>query len=253
MSTDEARVQAWEQQQAELRARREAADRADFVCQADGRTIAGLKRVAGVDISYPRGGSGETQDRAAVALVVLSYPSLQVLHEVCLDVAIDVPYVAGFLAFREVAAYQQAFAELQRDRPDLIPQVVLVDGNGTLHPRMFGSACHVGVELDVPTVGVAKNFLHIAELPSMDAHAIKSAFRDGAAELELVGESSQSYGAAIAPAGGAAVNPVFVSPGHRVSLRTALALVRSCSLHRIPEPIRIADQRSRARAREMEQ
>ncbi|KAJ2799982.1 hypothetical protein H4R21_003351 [Coemansia helicoidea] len=252
MAADEALVRAWEQQQAELRGRREAEDRVDFAWPADGSSAAaGLERVAGVDISYPRG--SEARDRAAVALVVLAYPSLRVVHEVCIDVAIEVPYRAGFLAFREVAAYRQAFAELRRTRPELMPQVVLVDGNGTLHPRMFGSACHVGVELGIPTVGVAKNFLHIADMPAMDARAIKAAFRAGAAELELVGESGQCYGAAVAPAGGgAAVNPVFVSPGHRVSLRTAVALVRGCSRHRVPEPIRIADQRSRARAREME-
>ncbi|KAJ1735145.1 hypothetical protein LPJ61_000708 [Coemansia biformis] len=250
-AADDALVRAWGQQQAELCARREEADRVDFECQPSGGSFAGLERVAGVDISYPRGGGA--QDRAAVALVVMAYPSMRVLHEICLDVAIMVPYQAGFLAFREAAAYRQAFAALQRDRPELIPQVVLVDGNGTLHPRRFGSACHIGVELDMPTVGVAKNFLHIADMPGMDARAIKDAFRAGAAELALVGGSGQSYGAAVAPAGGAAVNPVFVSPGHRVSLRTAVALVRSCSLHRVPEPIRVADQLSRTRARAMEQ
>ncbi|KAJ2784211.1 hypothetical protein H4R18_001266 [Coemansia javaensis] len=242
---DEALVRAWGEQQAALRERREEADRVDF---EGGGGLAGLERVAGLDISYPRG----VEDRAAVALVVLAFPSLRVLHEVCLDVAIAVPYRAGFLAFREIEAYRQAFAALRRERPDLEPQAVLVDGNGTLHPRRFGSACHVGVDLDVPTVGVGKNLLHLDDVPGIDAHSVKEAFRAGARELELVGASGLSYGMAVAPPASGAVNPVFVSPGHRVSLRTAVALVRACSTHRVPEPIRAADQLSRTRARALE-
>ncbi|KAI9501055.1 hypothetical protein GGI25_005621 [Coemansia spiralis] len=243
-------AQKWALEQAELRKRRVEADRLDF---ATDEGFVGLERVGGVDISYPRYSSSDG-DRAVAALTVLAYPSLSVLYEVCEEVPIDVPYIAGFLAFREMAAYRQVFGRLQRERPQLMPQVVLVDGNGTLHPRRFGSACQLGVELDVPTIGVAKNYLHIDDLAGIDARGLKRAFcAQNVCAQELVGTSGTSYGMAVAPGGGTATNPIFVSSGHCVSLRTAVKLVRACSLHRVPEPIRVADLQSRALVRRMEQ
>ncbi|KAJ2078966.1 hypothetical protein H4R24_004116 [Coemansia sp. RSA 988] len=252
MAVDQTLVREWERRQGELRAGCEEEDRFDFEYRADDGAFVGLKRVGGIDISYPRNNSSD-HDQAVVALVVLSFPEMEVLYEQCIEVAIDVPYKAGFLAFREAAAYKQVFSELLRSSPELMPQVVLVDGNGMLHPRRFGSACHIGVELGLPTVGVAKNFLHIDDMAGRDARSIKDEFRCGASEIELVGRSGTCYGMAVAPQGQAAVNPVFVSSGHRVSLQTAVRLVRSCSLHRVPEPIRVADQRSRVGARMIEQ
>ncbi|KAJ1735626.1 hypothetical protein LPJ72_001779 [Coemansia sp. Benny D160-2] len=249
----------WRMEQMELRSQHEETDRISFtVSEADG-TISGLERVGGVDISYPKDLAHEAGGTAVVTLVVLSFPALEVLYEVTESVPIDTPYVAGFLAFREIAAYRQAFARLLSARPQLAPQIVLVDGNGTLHPQRFGSACHLGVALDIATVGVAKNYLHIDDLAGIDARGLKRLFAapsdDGrcSRDVKLVGTSGVCYGMAVAPAGSDAVNPVFVSVGHRVSLQTAVAVVRACSIHRIPEPIRIADQRSRALLRSIHQ
>ncbi|KAJ2157802.1 hypothetical protein GGF46_004246 [Coemansia sp. RSA 552] len=242
--------QEWTQRQAELRARVDQSDRhLGFGTAEEG--FVGLQRVGGVDISYPRQTSGDT---ATVALVVLAFPSMDVLYAECQNVDIQVPYIPGFLAFREIHAYRQAIAHLQAVHPELMPQVIMVDGNGTLHPRRFGSACHLGVEMDVPAIGVAKNFLHIeGDLDGVDARGLKRLFREtaGLKEVELRGESGQVYGMAVGPPG-MATNPVFVSTGHRISLATAVALVKQCSLHRVPEPIRVADQRSRAKARLLE-
>ncbi|KAJ1771767.1 hypothetical protein IW140_000865 [Coemansia sp. RSA 1813] len=250
-------AQQWEQEQTALRNRCEETNRVGFSVAADG-AMAGLERVGGVDISYPKHLAHGAGDCAIVSLVVLSYPSLEVVYEVSDSVPIDIPYVAGYLAFREIAAYRHAFARLRREAPHMMPQVVLVDGNGTLHPRRFGSACHLGVDLDVPTVGVAKNYLHIDDLVGTDARELKHRFAthsgsDGQSrDVELVGASGVCYGMAVAPAGPTAVNPIFVSVGHRVSLATAAAVVRACSIHRIPEPIRVADQHSRALLRSIE-
>ncbi|KAJ1823384.1 hypothetical protein LPJ60_001591 [Coemansia sp. RSA 2675] len=244
-------ARSWENQQTEMRGQLEEQDRLDFVLHKDDQspTVHGmLERIGGVDISYPR----NSPSRAVVALTVLAYPSLDILYDVCTEVPIATPYIAGFLAFREMAAYRGAFAQLRSERPELWPQVVLVDGNGTLHPRRFGSACQLGVELDIPTIGVAKNFLHINGL-SADARSLKHAFQQAAPPMEIELRSADAvYGMAVAPGAGGATNPIFVSTGHRVSLRTAVDIVRGCSRHRVPEPIRVADQRSRARAREIE-
>ncbi|KAJ1662954.1 hypothetical protein GGF44_005522 [Coemansia sp. RSA 1694] len=243
-------ARSWEHQQTEMRSQLEEQDRLDFVLHENQQqsTVHGaLKRIGGVDISYPR----NSPSRAVVALTVLAYPSLEILYDECTEVTVTTPYIAGFLAFREMSAYRGAFAQLRLEHPELWPQVVLVDGNGTLHPRRFGSACQLGVELDVPTIGVAKNFLHIDGL-SADARSLKLAFQQVPlpTEIELC-SADAVYGMAVAPSGGA-TNPIFVSTGHRVSLRTAVDIVRMCSSHRVPEPIRVADQRSRARAREIE-
>ncbi|KAJ2081704.1 hypothetical protein GGI09_007586, partial [Coemansia sp. S100] len=246
-------ARSWENQQTEMRSQLEEQDRLDFVLHGDEQpsTVhSKLERIGGVDISYPR----NSPSRAIVALTVLAYPSLDILYDMCTEVTITTPYIAGFLAFREMSAYRGAFAQLQNEHPELWPQVVLVDGNGTLHPRRFGSACQLGVELDIPTIGVAKNFLHIDGL-SADARSLKQMFQQTEPPLEIeLSTADTVYGMAVAPGGGAsgATNPIFVSTGHRVSLRTAVNIVRKCSRHRVPEPIRVADQRSRARAREIE-
>ncbi|XP_009947570.1 PREDICTED: endonuclease V, partial [Leptosomus discolor] len=171
--------------------------------------FAGLERVGGVDLSYIKGDDAS----ACASLVVLSYPALEVLYEDCRMVAVSAPYVAGFLAFREV--------------PFL---VLLVDGNGLLHPRGFGVACHLGVLTDIPCVGVAKNLLQVDGLVRDELHReqIRSLQREGV--LRSHNNTSR---------------PLYVSVGHRVCLETAVRLVRSCCRYRIPEPIRQADIRSR--------
>uniref|UniRef100_A0A8C5CVX2 Endonuclease V n=1 Tax=Gadus morhua TaxID=8049 RepID=A0A8C5CVX2_GADMO len=76
-------------------------------------------------------------------------------------VRLTAPYVAGFLAFRETPFLMEALRRLERNRPQLLPQVVLVDGNGLFHYREFGLACHLGVLSGIPCVGVAKNLLQV--------------------------------------------------------------------------------------------
>lgn len=123
-------------------------------------------------------------------------------------------------------------------------------GNGLLHPRQFGIASHLGVLCDTPTIGVAKNFLVI---PSEfdDMAAIKSQYKEAlhkkGDDFKLVGATSGSiYGTALRTSDNA-VNPVFVSQGHLITLETAIKVVlATCPKHRIPEPIRAADLESRA-------
>lgn len=239
----------WAEIQTEMRQKLEEKDRLDFCYNSETSQFEGLQRVAGLDISYPT-----NDDSPIVALVVLSFPGLQVLYEDCWPVTVDVPYVPGYLGFRESVAYQQMYNKLQATHPELLPQVTLVDGNGTLHPRRFGSACHLGVLLDIPTVGVAKSFLHIEDLKT-DAKKLKRMFKEQPQDFLLKSEDEVVYGMAVSPdSTGGATNPIFVSVGHRVSLEASVALARACSKGcRIPEPIRMADQRSREMIRQLKQ
>ncbi|NWW83401.1 ENDOV Endonuclease, partial [Climacteris rufus] len=205
----------------------------------------GLERVGGVDLSYIKGDDSS----ACASLVVLSYPELEVLYQDCRRVPVSAPYVAGFLAFREGPCLVEAVHRLQREQPQLQPQVLLVDGNGLLHPRGFGIACHLGVLTDLPCIGVAKNLLQVDGLVRDELHReqVRSLQRSGDT-FPLTGTSGKVLGMVLRSCSRSS-KPLYVSVGHRVSLCTAVRLVGACSRFRVPEPIRqvgTAGQGSRA-------
>ncbi|NWJ12072.1 ENDOV Endonuclease, partial [Crypturellus undulatus] len=118
-------------------------------------------------------------------------------------------------------------------------QVLLVDGNGLLHPRGFGVACHLGVLTDLPCIGVAKNLLHVDGLAKDELHReqIRSLQMEGDT-FPLTGTSGNVLGMVSWGRSLSSSRPLYVSVGHRVSLETAVCLVKSCCRYRIPEPIR---------------
>ncbi|KAI4886202.1 hypothetical protein NFI96_027052, partial [Prochilodus magdalenae] len=128
--------------------------------------FSGLQRVGGVDLSFIKG----DEVNACAQLVVLSYPSMELLYECCEMVTLSAPYIAGFLAFREAPPLLQLLQRLESEQPSLMPQVLLVDGNGLFHYREFGLACHLGVLSDLPCVGVAKNLLQVQGVAKTDEH-----------------------------------------------------------------------------------
>uniref|UniRef100_A0A8C0FW01 Endonuclease V n=1 Tax=Bubo bubo TaxID=30461 RepID=A0A8C0FW01_BUBBB len=155
-------------------------------------------------------------------------------------VAVSAPYVAGFLAFREVPFLVEAVQRLQQESERLLlpHRVLLVDGNGLLHPRGFGVACHLGVLTDLPCIGVAKNLLQVDGLVRDELHReqIRSLQRGGDM-FPLTGTSGRILGMALRSYNNSS-KPLYVSVGHRVCLQTAVRLVKSCCRYRIPEPIR---------------
>jgi deoxyribonuclease V len=141
--------------------------------------------------------------------------------------------VPGYLSFREAPALLAALGRLHR-----APDVILCDGQGLAHPRRFGLACHLGVLLDVPTIGVAKSRL-------IGTHDEPAPRRGARTPLRDAGET---IGAVLRTRAG--VRPVYVSVGHRVSLETAIAIVLGCAPRfRVPEPVRRADGLASRRAR----
>ncbi|NXU67429.1 ENDOV Endonuclease, partial [Horornis vulcanius] len=119
-------------------------------------------------------------------------------------------------------------------------QVLLVDGNGLLHPRGFGTACHLGVLTDLPCIGVAKNLLHVDGVArdELDREQVRSLQRSGET-FPLTGASGKVLGmVSVLRSYNNSSKPLYVSVGHRVSLGTAVRLVRACCRFRIPEPIR---------------
>ncbi|XP_030390120.1 endonuclease V isoform X3 [Gopherus evgoodei] len=232
-------LRRWEREQAQLKANVIEEDTEEW--QKDS-TFAGLERVGGVDLSYVKG----NDTVACASLVVLSYPELEVLYEDCQMVTVSAPYLAGYLAFREVPFLVEAAQRLQEREPGLRPQVLLVDGNGVLHHRAgFGVACHLGVLTDLPCIGVAKNLLQVDGLAKDEQH--KGQIRDlqmGGDVFPLRGTSGRVLGMALRSYN-KSTKPIYVSVGHRTCLESAVRLVQSCCRYRIPEPIRQADIRSR--------
>lgn len=182
--------------------------------------IGRVRRIAGVDVSVKGG-------RARAAVVVMS-PDLRVLETRTAETRATFPYVPGLLAFRELPAISKAFRALERP-----PDLAVVDGHGFAHPRRFGIACHVGVKFGVPSIGCGKS-LFVGE------HATPAPARGSWTELVHRGET---IGAALRTRDG--VRPLYVSTGHRVSLKTAIRwILRLAPRYRLPEPIRAADARA---------
>ncbi|HLU98849.1 MAG TPA: endonuclease V [Thermobifida alba] len=183
----------------------------------------GVRLVAGLDVSY---GAAEL----VAAAVVLDAVTLEVVAQATVRAAPSFPYVPGLFAFRELPPLLAALERLTVE-----PDAYVCDGYGLAHPRRFGLACHLGVLLDRPVLGVAKNaFVGEAAEPGPT--------RGAAADLV---DSGEVVGRCLRVQDG--VRPVYVSVGHRVDLDSACALVlRLSPRHRICEPIRRADRLSRA-------
>ncbi|CAN1786147.1 Endonuclease V [Linum perenne] len=201
-----------------------------------------LRYVGGFDVSY----SKDDSSMACGVLVVLDLPTLQVVYEDFCFVDIRVPYAPGFLAFREAPVCLQLLEKMKKsDSSSLYPQLLMVDGNGLLHPRGFGSACQVGVLADLPTIGIGKNLHHVDGLTQSGVRQLLQAKENSISDfITLKGFSGCTWGVAMRPSAGA-VKPIFISVGHRISLETAVKIVKISCKFRVPEPVRQADIRSR--------
>jgi deoxyribonuclease V len=190
-----------------------------------------VRLIAAADVAFADRPYRRRPSLARAAVVVLSYPELALVEQHVIEAPVTFPYVPGLLSFREIPALAQAF-ELLRQEPDLL----LVDGQGRAHPRRFGLASHLGLLLDVPTIGVAKSRL-------IGEHAEPGRLRGDCTPLTHGGET---IGAVLRTREG--VRPLYVSVGHRISLEVAAAWVlRLCTRYRLPEPIRVADRLSKGR------
>ncbi|XP_065826381.1 endonuclease V-like isoform X2 [Oscarella lobularis] len=138
----------WSREQIALEKRIVVEDDLSF----DPITFEGLKYIGGADISFVR----DDSVNACAALVILSYPDLELVHCSCSMIKLTLPYIPGYLAFREGPFIKNEIDLLRKEKPGLMPQMLFLDGNGLLHSRGAGLACHVGVENDMPCIGVAK-------------------------------------------------------------------------------------------------
>lgn len=178
-----------------------------------------IKTVAGVDVGFEE---NNTITRAAIA--VLDFETLEVIETAIARRPTTFPYVPGLLSFREVPAVLEAMLEL-----DALPDLLLCDGQGIAHPRRFGIAAHLGLLVDIPAIGVAKSRLTGThdDVPLEKGSFVPLMDKDEQIGIVLRTRTN--------------VKPLYISPGHRVSIDTAHQLVMKCvTRYRLPETTRHA-------------
>jgi deoxyribonuclease V len=193
--------------------------------------------VGGVDVSYP------AENEGVAAYTLFDMQDGRLLWSTTVRRHMAFPYVSSYLTFRELPVYLELFAEVRA--ADKLAEMVLVDGTGILHPRRSGIASALGVVADVATVGVTKKLLcGRVDLKDMEPFERRPVFAAPADE-----EAAQACGVAIRTTAGSR-RPLFISPGHRVNLVVAEAVVSRFLIgRRLPEPLYLADRLSRAAGR----
>jgi deoxyribonuclease V len=188
------------------------------------KTFSQAKTIGAGDVAYSK-----NKDQLFGAVVVLSFPEMRVLDIATAFGNIPFPYIPGLLGFREGPILIKTFQKLK-----IRPDVMIFEGQGIAHPRGFGLASHIGLWLDMPSIGCAKSAL-LAEFTSPEP--LKGSF-------ELIRRGSQEVCAVLRTKD--KVKPLFVSPGHRIDLPTSIRIILECCQgFRIPEPLRRAHHISR--------
>ncbi len=188
------------------------------------KTLTEVRTIGGGDVAYSK-----NRNFSFAAIVVLSFPNLEIVDSATAHAKISFPYIPGLFSFLEGPILIRAFRKLRR-RPD----VMIFEGQGIAHPRGFGLASHVGLWLDLPSVGCAKTPLlndFITPAP------LKGSF-------ESIRKEGKEVGAVLRTKD--KVKPLFVSPGHQIDLQTSIQIILdTCQRYRTPEPLRKAHQVSR--------
>lgn len=180
-----------------------------------------IKLVAGIDVSF-------FADQSLAAIVVMSFPALEVVEQEVAVVKTNFPYIPGLLAFREAPPIIECAKRIKSD-----PDILLIDGQGIAHPRRFGIACHIGLLLDKPSIGCAKSWLlgekqGYPPLPSIPQEKGAVVFLSDGKEIVAAAFRSVKN-----------KPPIFISPGHKIDLETAIKITRDTieDGQRIPAPL----------------
>jgi len=178
-------------------------------------------------------GYDPARNLAHASIVTMPIATLKISEQVQAFVSADFPYIPGLLSFREIPAILAALAKLTHT-----PDLLMVDGQGIAHPRRLGIAAHLGVITDMPSIGVAKSRLTGNFTMPGPHKGDTSPLMAGTERIGTVLRSRDNVG------------PLFISPGHRVAMDTALALTLKClTRYRLPEPTRMADKFSKCKPR----
>lgn len=171
--------------------------------------IKNINTIAGCDQAF-------FENKILSLIVVLDYKTLEVIEKKHAIRECKMPYIPGFQGYREGPAIAEAYSLL-----DTKPDIFMLDANGILHQRRFGAASHIGILLDIPTIGVAKS-LSLGKV------------RDGKVEIdgEIRGIEIKSKDIS---------KPIYISPGHKISIAKSLEVVNHCLKgNKLPAPLHLA-------------
>lgn len=185
-----------------------------------------IQKVAGVDISY---WNKNNTEYAACCIVVLNYVTKEVVEKKYVVEKVEVPYIPGCLAFREIPIFLKAYEKVDTD-----VDILFFDGNGYLHPRHMGLATHAGIIINKPTVGIAKSYLKINNTEFCMPDIKKFAYTDIIIDNEIYGRVLRTH---------SGVKPIFLSIGNKIDLDTAMQVTNTLVTKdsHIPLPTRLAD------------
>lgn len=188
-----------------------------------------IRTIAGFDVQAC------TDDYGIAVLSLFSYTTKQLVDSVVVHRKFDVPYKSGFLAFRELPFIEEAWKKLV-----VKPECVAFDGHGIMHPRRMGLATHAGVQLGIPTFGIAKQpLLGVFEEPGNDK-----------GDWNPIQHNGETVGAILRTVSD--VKPVYVSVGHKMTLQQAIEISMMFANHRIPELTRYPDIMVRQECRQFQ-
>lgn len=191
-----------------------------------------LTYIGGVDVSYHK-----RSQQCVAAIVIMKLLDLHLLDQNVTRETVSFPYIPGYLSFREIPPILNALKGLQ-----IIPDLIVCDGQGIAHPRNFGLASHLGTLLDIPTIGIAKSKLvgYHEQVGSNKGDWQPLIYRD-----KVVGRVLRTR---------TRVKPVYISPGHKISLETATQLtLRITPKYRLPETTRLAHNLSKSYSNKLEE
>lgn len=225
-----------------------------------------IKYIIGLDISF----STVSDNKAVVCGVLFEYPSLVKIKSYDAVVELQMDYISGLLGFREIPHFMHILNEFEVNYPSIMENkqdiLLMVDGNGLWHPRLFGSASHIGVISGYPSVGISKKrvffsdptfprddpFVEVGEWrPIYLQKTTDNPFGEVPLSLKDIIDGVCPVAAVMRPS--QSMHYQYVSVGHQISLNTAMTIIKTCCLNRTPEPIRQADLHSREVIRSLEQ
>lgn len=199
-----------------------------------------IQYIAGLDISFVK-----TSNKAVASMVIFDYETLNIVAKISVHCILNIPYIPGYLAFRETPVFMKLMDIQKHHCPHLTPQVILIDGNGIWHPRRAGSASHFGLLSGIPCFGVSKNVLEVDSITRTKIQELLTEKAPGKDQyIEVTDDNGNVLGLAYNVTG-SVKNAVYISVGHKITLMTACDIFRSVSKYRICEPIRQADLLSR--------
>lgn len=196
-----------------------------------------VQTVAGVDLAYWKEEDG--QEYAVCCIVVINYHTFEICEKVSYADKIEVPYIPGCLAFREVPLFLETYKKVT-----VIPDVIFFDGNGYLHPRHMGLATHAGILIQKATVGIAKSYYKVEDVEFIMPANTAQAYT----EIEWNGEH---YGRALRTH--ANVKPIFLSIGNAIDIDTATQMANRLTTKEshVPVPTRLADLMTHEKRKEL--